>query len=95
MEQPRIAKKSIKNILVWSGTVAIIACSGPFLLKDEAYFGYALYASILLTGLWACLLLVGVIRHKAKGLWILCELPLAAFWLIWYFLLAWGQRQKG
>jgi len=81
-------------MLLLSVAIAAASCVGPLIFADESQFGWAVYASLLLALVWACIAVVSIIRYKARGLWILCGLPLIATWPIFYVLLALGGIRK-
>jgi hypothetical protein len=86
--------KGARRILLLSAAVAVAACAAPFIFASDEQFGFAVYASLLLAVIWTILFLVGVIRYRANGLWILCGLPFAALWPVWYVCLAIGEGMR-
>jgi hypothetical protein len=81
---------SLRRMLRASAAIAGASCLGPFVFAGESQFGWAVYVSILLSAAWIFVLTAAVIRHKARGFWILCGLPFAALWPAFYVLLAMG-----
>ncbi len=71
-----------KRLILVLGSLAIsgITCLYPFLHRHSADFQPALYRSYWISGLWALMCGLVLMRFGRKALWILVGLPLCLFW---------------
>jgi hypothetical protein len=70
--------KLSRRIWPWltvSFVIAAVSCLGPRIYPYDPM----LKLSLWLSGLWAVIVLAGVISERAQGLWLLVSAPLALF----------------
>ncbi len=73
-------RQSLKAFLLMSLLVAAAAFITPLLFGGSLQ---VLSISVGLSALWALLVVVGIVRLRRRGLWLLFGLPLAATWVVW------------
>jgi hypothetical protein len=70
-----ILSRGIWPWLIVSFVVAAISCFGPRIYPYDPM----LQVSLWMSGLWAAIVLAGIVWERKQGLWLLVSAPLALF----------------